>query len=72
MARGTDPDLTRLYVRIWMFGLFSSCFESTFFGNSGPLWFTMLIAVFGLRLQAYANLVENPEVDATGLRPAPS
>jgi hypothetical protein len=32
----------------------------------------MLIAVFGLRLQAYANLVENPEVDATGLRPAPS
>lgn len=72
MARGIDPDLTRLYVRIWMFGLFSSCFESTFFGNSGPLWFTMLLAVFGLRLQAYANLVENAEVDATGLRPAPS
>lgn len=70
LARGTDPDLTRLYVRIWMFGLFASCFESTFFENSGPIWFTMLIAVFGLRLQARADLIDNPAHGAVRLRSA--
>lgn len=69
LARGSDPDLTRLYTRIWTFGLFASCFESPFFENSGPIWFTMLIAVFGLRLQAHADLVENPH-QASDLRPA--
>ncbi|KKB78410.1 polymerase [Devosia soli] len=60
IQRGADPDLTRLYTRIWMFALFSSSFESPFFDNSGPIWFTMLLAIFGLRLQAYAHLVEKP------------
>lgn len=72
LARGIDPDLTRLYLRLWMFGLFTSCFETPFFDNSGPIWFTMLIAVFGLRLQAYANLVDNPALNAAPLRPAVS
>lgn len=72
LARGTDPDLTRLYVRIWMFGLFASCFESNFFVNSGPIWFTMLIAVFGLRLQARADLIDNPQHAAVHLRSAVS
>lgn len=72
LARGGDPHLTRLYVRIWMFGLFTSCFESPFFENSGPLWFTMLIAIFGLRLQAHANLVESRQTGTAQLRPAPS
>lgn len=70
LARTTDPDLTRLYTRIWMFGLFASCFESPYFENSGPIWFTMLIAVFGLRLQAHADLVENPQAVSADLRPA--
>lgn len=60
LARGSDPDLTKLYLRIWLFGLLTSCFESPFFDNSGPIWFTMLMAVFGLRLQATAELVDNP------------
>ena len=55
-----------------MFGLFTSCFESPFFENSGPLWFTMLIAIFGLRLQAHANLVESSQTGTAQLRPAPS
>lgn len=70
LGRGTDPDLTRLYTRIWMFGLLTSCFESPFFGNSGPIWFTMLIAVFGLRFQARADLVEKPVMHGGGLEPA--
>ena len=70
LARGADPDLTRLYVRIWMFGLFASCFESSFFENSGPIWFTILIAVFGLRLQARADLIDNPQYASVRLRSA--
>ncbi|MGV3573898.1 MAG: O-antigen ligase family protein [Devosia sp.] len=72
LARGKDPELTRLYVRIWMFGLFASCFESSFFENSGPIWFTMLIGVFGLRLQARADLIDNPQKAAVHLRSAVS
>lgn len=72
LRRGADPDLTRLYLRIWLFVLLSSAFESYFLDNGGPLWFTMLIAVFGLRLQAHANLVDNPQEDGAALRSAMS
>lgn len=54
--RAQNPDLTRLFVRCWLFMLFLSCLESPFFDNRGPVWFTMLIAVFGLRMLAYGNL----------------
>lgn len=72
MERGGDRDLTRLYLRIWMFALFSSSFESPFFENNGPIWFTMLLAVFGLRLQAYAQLVEKPAGLPAQFSPVPS
>ena len=54
--RGLHPELTRLFVRCWLFMLFLSCLESFIFANGGPIWFTMLLAVFGLRLLAYGNL----------------
>ncbi|CDM62809.1 MULTISPECIES: O-antigen ligase family protein [Rhizobium] len=57
LAGSNDITLTRLFLRIWLFSLFLACLESPFFGNSGPIWFTMLLAVFGLRLQANAGLV---------------
>ena len=70
LKRGADGDLTRLYLRIWLFVLLSSSFESYFLENGGPIWFTMLIAVFGLRLQARADLVEKPVTYGGGLEPA--
>jgi O-antigen ligase len=54
--RAEHPELTRLFVRCWLFMLFLACLESPFFDNHGPVWFTMLIAVFGLRMLAYGNL----------------
>lgn len=60
--RGQQPELTRLFVRCWLFLLFFSCLESPFFDNSGPVWFTMLIAVFGLRMLAYARLIATGDV----------
>lgn len=55
-----DPALTRLFTRIWLYVMFANVLESTFFSNSGPLWFTLLVAVFGLRNQAVAALVTSP------------
>lgn len=54
LKRDAGSDLTRLFIRIWFFSLFLGCLESIFL-NGEQMWFTMLMAVFGLRLQAYAN-----------------
>ena len=56
-ASGNSKPLTRLFVRIWLFCLFTGCLESIFFSTAGPVWFMMLVAVFGLRLQARSRLV---------------
>lgn len=46
--------LALLFLRIWMFSLVASCFESTLFPQVGELWFIFIIAVFGLRYLAQA------------------
>jgi O-antigen ligase len=66
-AAGNDPALSRLFTRIWLYSIFSSCVESTFFANGDVVWFSMLMAVIGLRLQARARLVSEP---APGAEPA--
>ncbi|MEM9634066.1 MAG: O-antigen ligase [Pseudomonadota bacterium] len=68
-----DRALTRLFLRIWLFSLFFACFESSFFGNTGPIWFTMLFGVFGLRLQALAYLIQSevPQIGPVVLCPDP-
>ena len=55
-ATQNDVGLTRLFLRIWIFSILLAGLENLFFVNNGPLWLTMLIAVFGLRLQAGASL----------------
>lgn len=59
VGRGAEPHLTRLYARIWLFALLLACLESTFFTSTDPMWFSLLIAVFGLNYQARAHLVED-------------
>ena len=54
---GNDRALAALFVQIWMFGIFTGCLESTFFINGGPVWLTVLMAVFGLRHHATARVV---------------
>lgn len=55
-AASAHTDLTRLFVRIWLYVLFNACLESLFFQGSNPLWMTLLIAIYGLNLQASAAL----------------
>jgi O-antigen ligase len=60
-SSGNDTALTRLFLRIWLFGIMNSALESVFFARSGVLWFLFMVAVFGLQYQARARLVASPE-----------
>jgi O-antigen ligase len=42
-------------LQVWLFGALNSCFES-FFLTEGPVWFTFLLAILGLRYLASARL----------------
>ena len=53
-ARNGRTPLTRLFTRIWIFCLLLGCMESFFLATNGGVWFCMMVAVFGLRLQARA------------------
>jgi O-antigen ligase len=53
---GNDGNLTTLLLRIWLFGLYLSSLESFFLDRADPLWFTFLIAVFGLHYLARYRL----------------
>ncbi len=44
--------LAELFVRIWLFTIYSACLESFFFRRADPVWFAMLLAILGLRLIA--------------------
>jgi O-antigen ligase len=49
---GNNGPLTMALLRIWLFGLYLSSLESFFLDRSDPLWFTFLVAVFGLHYLA--------------------
>jgi O-antigen ligase len=53
---GNDGNLTMLLQRIWLFGLYLSSMESFFLDRADPLWFTFLMAVFGLHYLARYRL----------------
>ncbi len=53
---GNDGDLATLLLRIWLFGLYLSSLESFFLDRADPLWFTFLMAVFGLHYLARYRL----------------
>ena len=50
--------LTMVLLQIWLFGLYLSSMESFFLDRADPLWFTFLIAVFGLHYLARFRLRE--------------
>ena len=65
-ARDNDPALTRLFIRIWLYGVFSACVESMFFQSGSLAWFVFIVSIFGLRLQASAREIWKPEVELRG------
>jgi O-antigen ligase len=53
---GNGGHLTMLLIRLWLFGLYLSSLESFFLDRADPLWFTFLMAVFGLHYLARYRL----------------
>ena len=49
---GNNGPLTMLLLQLWLFGLYLSSMESFFLDRADPLWFTFLLAVFGLHYLA--------------------
>jgi O-antigen ligase len=49
---GNNGPLAMAFLQIWLFGIYLSSLESFFFDRADPLWFTFLIAVFGLHYLA--------------------
>lgn len=53
--------LTRLYTRIWLYMLFNASLESFLYdgGSNNMLWFAFALALYGLRLQASAQVIRS-------------
>jgi O-antigen ligase len=49
---GNGGPLATLFLQIWLFGLYLSSMESFFLDRAEPMWFTVLVAVFGLHYLA--------------------
>ena len=49
---GNSGPLAMVFLRIWLFGLYLSSMESFFLDRADPMWFTFLVAVFGLHYLA--------------------
>jgi O-antigen ligase len=69
-ARDNDPALTRLFTRVWLYGVFTACVESMYFQSGSLIWFVFIASIFGLRLQASAREVWEPVVVPRSTEPA--
>jgi O-antigen ligase len=49
---GNSGALSTMLLQIWLFGLYLASMESFFLDRADPLWFTFLVAVFGLHYLA--------------------
>jgi O-antigen ligase len=56
-AGGPASPLQILFIRVVLFGIFTSCFENSFFQQLDSVWFLYITAVFGLRYLAVTKLV---------------
>lgn len=45
---GNAGPLAKLFMRLWLFGIYLSSMESFLLDRADPIWFTFLVAVFGL------------------------
>lgn len=69
-ATANDPALTRFFVRIWLYGILVACVESLFFQSGSLIWFMLVVAIFGLHLQANAHEIKEPAKHRPRMEPA--
>ncbi|MBD0414933.1 O-antigen ligase family protein [Oryzicola mucosus] len=56
-AKQASPNLTRFFLRVWLYGLFHAGLESLFYEGGNVLWFTFVVGLYGFRFQSTATLV---------------
>lgn len=59
---GNEQPLAKLFLRIWLFGIYLSSMESFLLDRADPVWFTFLIGVFGLHYLARFRLTSEPQI----------
>ena len=47
-SNGASPPLLLYFVQVWLFCINFACLESLFYHRTDPVWFMLLIAVFGM------------------------
>ena len=67
---GKDDPLAKLFLRIWLFGIYLSSLESFLLDRADPIWFTFLISVIGLHYIARFRLTSEPAISGAGGQPA--
>lgn len=67
-AGQSQSNVTRLFIRIWLYALFNACLESMFFDSGSFLWFMFVAALYAFRLRS-AEIVTEPKQPLDG-RPA--
>jgi O-antigen ligase len=55
---GQAGPLPLLFLRACLYGVFTSCFESSIFQQGGEVWFLFLTSIFGLRYLARTSVTE--------------
>ena len=55
---GNNGSLAMAMLRIWLFGIYLSSLESFYLDRDDPIWFTFLLAVFGLHYLARFRMRE--------------
>ncbi|HET7888062.1 MAG TPA: O-antigen ligase [Bradyrhizobium sp.] len=55
---GNNGPLAQALLQVWLFGLYLSSLESFFFDRADQMWFTMMVAMFGLHYLARFRLAE--------------
>jgi O-antigen ligase len=58
---GNDEPLAKLFLRIWLFGIYLSSMESFLLDRADPIWFTFLVGAFGLHYLARFRLTPEPQ-----------
>lgn len=67
---GNDEPLAKLFLRIWLFGVYLSSMESFLLDRADPIWFTFLVGVFGLHYLARFRLASEPATPYDRARPS--
>jgi O-antigen ligase len=56
--RGRGGPLTQMFLQIWLFGIYLASMESFFLDRADPIWFNLLLTVFGLHYLARFRTIE--------------